>query len=111
MIDAVTGKPVKLRADPETDVREYCSVAIKGPARPTSGAASNVAMIRKDGTYRIRVAPGSNYIFFSTIGPWGATSPPNDAVGFRFPGSNHYYFLIKVAEGETVKFDFRVLRR
>ncbi len=54
-IDAQTGKPVesagKLR------------VAHYGPARPRSGAAVTSTTLEQDGSFRIRVAPGKNYIY------------------------------------------------
>lgn len=38
-------------------------VANYGPARPKTGAAVNSAKVKPDGTFRLRVAPGNNYIY------------------------------------------------
>jgi hypothetical protein len=41
-------------------------VAHYGPARPRTGAAVTFAEVNADGTYRLRVAPGINYIYHMT---------------------------------------------
>ena len=38
-------------------------VAHYGPARPRSGAAVTFTTVNPDGTYRLRVAPGNNYLY------------------------------------------------
>lgn len=38
-------------------------VANYGPAKPQTGAAVNSAKVKPDGTFRLRVAPGNNYIY------------------------------------------------
>ncbi len=39
------------------------SVAHYGPARPRTGAAVTSTTIKDDGTYRLRIAPGRNYVY------------------------------------------------
>ena len=43
-------------------------VAHYGPARPRAGAAVTSTKVNKDGSYRIRVAPGENYIYLMSGG-------------------------------------------
>jgi hypothetical protein len=54
-IDAATGSPVV--------PLEPMWVAHYGPARPRSGAAVTSTVLESDGSYRLRVAPGENYIY------------------------------------------------
>ncbi|MCC9606307.1 M56 family metallopeptidase [Blastopirellula sp. JC732] len=53
----VNGKPVQPTADSPLLVAHY------GPARPQTGAAVTSTPVNPDGTYRLRVAPGRNYIY------------------------------------------------
>ena len=43
-------------------------VAHYGPARPRSGAAVTSSVIAPDGSFRLRVAPGQNYIYLMSAG-------------------------------------------
>ncbi|MEW4561192.1 carboxypeptidase regulatory-like domain-containing protein [Bremerella sp. JC770] len=70
--------------DPQTN--RPMRVAHYGPARPQSGAAVTSANLQPDGTYRLRVAPGQNYIYCMN----------------SFQGTRGY---IDVKEGEEVTFD------
>ena len=84
MIDLATGKGVR----PDTVV----DVALYGPSRPRSGAAIESAKIAADGTFRIRAAPGANYVYLRSMQPT--------------PGLNAYD--LTVVEGETVEVEFKV---
>jgi hypothetical protein len=57
VIDGATGKPFA----PALGQSQY--VAHYGPARPRTGAAVTSTKIQDDGTYRLRVAPGRNYVY------------------------------------------------
>ena len=89
VIDEATGKPIK--------PGQYSDVAIYGPSRPKSGAAVETSRIREDGSFRIRVAPGRNYIYLRPMDDWGrviaATSPPSR--------------WINVGDGQTVEIEFK----
>ena len=54
VFDGVTDKVVQGRPQ---------FVAHYGPARPRTGAAVTFTPIKEDGTYRLRVAPGHNYVY------------------------------------------------
>ncbi len=56
IIDDATGKGVSLREGDHLDIQSH------GPARPRSGAAVQVAEIRKDGTFEIRLPPGDSWL-------------------------------------------------
>ena len=47
------------------------AVGLYGPSRPRSGAAIESVRVGKDGTFRIRAAPGRNYIYFCSGGAQG----------------------------------------
>lgn len=66
-------------------------VAHYGPARPHTGAAVTSTLVQPDGTYRLRVAPGRNYIYL--MGGDG--------------GSGH----VTVADGQDVPFDIHLGRK
>ncbi len=57
IVDVETGKPVRVPSRLRADIGLY------GPSRPMSGAAIEVTPIQKDGTFRIRAAPGKNYVY------------------------------------------------
>ncbi len=61
VIDDSTGKSVNLGEDHSLDVQ------VKGPSRPWSGAAVEVADIKTDGTFEIRLPPGSNWLALRTL--------------------------------------------
>lgn len=82
VIDSSTGKPFKpLRDDPSYTVAHY------GPARPMTGAAVTWTPINFDGTYRLRVAPGRNWVYSMMD---GATSA-----------------IVNVEDGQEVRLDLR----
>ena len=56
MIDDGTGNAVRLREGDYLDIQSH------GPARPRSGAAVQVAKIREDGTFEIRLPPGDSWL-------------------------------------------------
>ncbi len=58
LFDARTNKAVPI---PDGQTRY---VGHHGPARPSSGAAVSTAKVNSDGTFRLRVAPGVNYVYF-----------------------------------------------
>lgn len=86
MLDAATGKPVQPGATGD--------VAIYGPSRPRSGAGCAISPVRPDGTFRIRVAPGSNYLYL------------RPGAGFAEVGTGNY--TLEVAPGEEKQVEFRV---
>jgi beta-lactamase regulating signal transducer with metallopeptidase domain/protocatechuate 3,4-dioxygenase beta subunit len=57
VLDAATGKPMTPGRDNPIYVAHY------GPARPRTGAAVTNTPINADGTYRLRVAPGRNFVY------------------------------------------------
>ena len=69
-------------------------VGLYGPSRPRSGAAIESAKIHPDGTFRIRVAPGRNYVYLRARSPWSRSSKSDR--------------WIEVGEGETVEVKFFV---
>ena len=82
----VTGKVI----DPATDQpidgeKRKMQVAHHGPARPMTGAAVTSTRVQADGTYRLHVAPGRNYIYLMN--------------GSSTPG------YLKVGDGQTVHRD------
>ena len=62
VFDGTTGKPVAPLADKPIYVAHY------GPARPKTGAAVTSTTVNPDGTYRLRVAPGRNYMYLMSGG-------------------------------------------
>jgi hypothetical protein len=60
------GKPVSPSKKNPSWVAHY------GPARPRTGAAVTSTIVRADGTYRLRVAPGKNFVYsMNGSGTWG----------------------------------------
>jgi beta-lactamase regulating signal transducer with metallopeptidase domain/5-hydroxyisourate hydrolase-like protein (transthyretin family) len=57
VFDSATGEPVK------PGPNKVFHVAHHGPARPLTGAAVTSTLVNSDGTYRLRVAPGRNYVY------------------------------------------------
>ncbi|MHC4569133.1 MAG: carboxypeptidase-like regulatory domain-containing protein, partial [Planctomycetota bacterium] len=90
VVDETTGEPVKPGAASD--------VAIYGPSRPKSGAAVETSRIRQDGSFRIRVAPGRNYIYLRPMDDWGRDKavvyPPNR--------------WVNAGEGQTVEVEFKI---
>lgn len=87
VIDTATGKPVRPGAGSD--------VGIYGPSRPRSGAAIEAAQIQKDGTFRIRAAPGNNYIYLRARPGWTSGTAKN----------------VEVEEGKIIEVEFAVQRR
>jgi hypothetical protein len=87
VIDDATGKPVQPGASGD--------VAIYGPSRPRSGAGCDCSPVRADGTFKIRVAPGSNYIYLRADEGWDG------------PGNE---FTVDVEAGRETKVEFHVRR-
>jgi hypothetical protein len=83
-VDAATGEPVSV---------EGCYVGVYGPSRPRSGAAIVGARAQRDGTFRLRVAPGSNYVYVAAQLP--GLEGPRD-------------FTVDIVEGRETKVEFRV---
>ncbi|HUY92415.1 MAG TPA: M56 family metallopeptidase [Pirellulales bacterium] len=80
VIDAATNKP------PTPSEKHPLYVAHYGPARPRTGAAVTSTEVKADGTYRLRVAPGRNYIYL-----------------MNGQGSH----VVSVEDGQVVRLDFR----
>jgi beta-lactamase regulating signal transducer with metallopeptidase domain/protocatechuate 3,4-dioxygenase beta subunit len=59
VIDTKTGKGIK--------PNEHSEVSIYGPSRPMNLGTIQSAPVQPDGSYRIRVAPGKNYIYLQTF--------------------------------------------
>ena len=62
VFDAATNKPVS------SSVKDPIRVAHYGPARPRTGAAVTSTEVNADGTYRLRVAPGRNFVYLMSAG-------------------------------------------
>jgi hypothetical protein len=88
VFDVATGKPVQ----PGTSG----DVAIYGPSRPSTGGGCDCSPVQADGTFEIRVAPGSNHIYLRAGDGW-------EAVG---AGA----LDLDVAAGGRTKVEFRVRR-
>ncbi len=97
LIDDATGQPATLTGD------EAASIGAYGPSRPRSGASIQGAEVKKDGTFEIRLPPGTNWIYVSGRGPFGV-------VGEERPGFGHVVREINVVEGAEYNIEFRVTR-
>ena len=93
VIDAESGEPVK--PGPASDV------GLHGPSRPQSGAAIESSHVKEDGSFRIRVAPGRNYIYLRGGKGWLR----NEA---EIIPKHHW---VNVDEGQTVEVEFKIRRR
>ncbi len=62
VIDRKTGEPVTPGPNKVFQVAHY------GPARPRTGAAVASTVVNPDGSYRLRVAPGRNYVYLMNGG-------------------------------------------
>ncbi len=80
VIDGATGKAL----EPPLGQPQYA--AHYGADRPRTGAATTAVQIKSDGSYRIHVAPGHNYVYVMD----GTASA-----------------LVDVADGQEVQFDLR----
>ncbi len=97
LIDDATSQPAALTGD------EAASIGAYGPSRPRSGASIQGAEVRKDGSFEIRLPPGTNWIYMSGRGPFGV-------VGQERPGFGHVVHEIEVVEGAEYNIEFRVTR-
>jgi hypothetical protein len=61
VIDDATGKALELRDGEELGVRIY------GPTRPWSGGACHYAIVKKDGTFEMRLPPGQSSLLLTTL--------------------------------------------
>ena len=95
--DAETGRPV-YPSDAEAPPWHVPDVAMYGPARPQSGGACESAPIQKDGSFRLRAAPGSNHVYLRIFGRLLKAVPPAA-------------MDVDVADGQTVTIDFKVRKK
>lgn len=93
VIDDANGKPV------HHEESELLDVQIKGPSRPWSGAAVDVAEISKDGQFEIRLPPGTN---------WLALRTDNPDETFESTSENGGY--VSVPDGGEVRVEYHVRR-
>lgn len=82
---------------------EWSSVSLYGPSRPKSGAAIELADIQADGTFKIRAAPGRNYIYLNGMPDW-------IPVAARAAGKTFDHW-VTVVEGKTLEVEFVVQHR
>jgi len=98
VLDAETLQPV---SPDRLKNSQHINVAHHGAARPRSGAAVASAAVGADGTYRLHVAPGENYVYLMS---------PELAIESRSNDPNSDGTL-NVTDGETVELDFLVVVR
>lgn len=83
----VTGNVIDPKTDQPIDGSETkISVAHYGPARPMTGASVSATKVKADGTYRLHVAPGRNYVYLMS--------------------GNSAAVYLNVGDGQTVQHDF-----
>lgn len=82
ILDRFSGQPIRVPLGSEMRVAHY------GPARPTTGAAVTSTLVKPDGSFRLHVAPGRNYVY--TMDDQGTASA-----------------YVDVKDGEEVKLDLR----
>ncbi|MBN1294320.1 MAG: hypothetical protein JXB48_20965, partial [Candidatus Latescibacteria bacterium] len=88
----ITGKIIDTETGQGFITDEHADVAIYGPSRPKSGAAVQTSKIQPDGSYKIRAAPGKNYIYKMQLGfPWTLED---------IQGDNYHW--VDVKNGETI---------
>jgi hypothetical protein len=97
LIDDATGQPATRTGD------EWVSIGAHGPSRPRSGASIEGAGVKKDGTFEMRLPPGTNWIYVSGSGPFAVAGDVRPAFG-------HVVHEIKVVEGAEYNIEFRVTR-
>jgi hypothetical protein len=102
VIDEASGLPVDMEQDSRlTKHFHRPDVAFYGPARPRSGAACECVPIERDGSFRLRTAPGGTYVY-PRMGPFDEWE-----LSAQIPPPNHDG-MTEVAEGQTVEIEFRV---
>ncbi len=80
-----------------------------GPARPRSGPSVHVVAVQADGSFRLRLAPGTNYAYFST-GPLMALRRDFDLLEHPNPYTA-FQQSVTVKDGQIIEFNFPVRRR
>jgi len=92
VIDDATGKPVQPGATGD--------VAIHGPSRPRTGAGCDCSPVQADGTFEIRVAPGSNYIYMRAGDGWEAVGAGGLDVDVEAGGRTKVEFRVRRLAGK-----------
>ena len=93
VVDADTGQPF-YPSDAKAPPWFRPDVAMYGPSRPRSGPACEVTPIQADGSFRIRAAPGNNYVYLRVYNRSRAVPPAA--------------MDVDVAEGQVVTVQFKV---
>ncbi len=95
----VTGKVTMAdTGQPFADVHDL-RVGCHGPAHPRSSASIQGAQVNPDGTYSLRVPPGKQYVYMSSIFPPAYRQDKQDIRE------------VEVGDGQTVTLDFKIPRR
>jgi hypothetical protein len=97
LIDNATGQPATLVGD------ETTSIGAHGPSHPRSGAAIQGTQVKSDGTFEMRLPPGTNWVYVSGKGQF-------DVVGEIRRGFGHVVHEIEVVEGREYNIEFRITR-
>jgi beta-lactamase regulating signal transducer with metallopeptidase domain/protocatechuate 3,4-dioxygenase beta subunit len=97
LIEDATGQPATLTAV------ERASIGAHGPSRPRSGGSIQGARVKDDGTFEIRLPPGTNWIYVSGKGPF-------EVAGEIRTGFGAVVHEIQVVEGAEYNIEFRVTR-
>lgn len=92
----IKGKIIDANIDKPIRPGYGADVAIYGPSRPKSGVAVESSLIEPDGSFKIRVAPGRNYIYLR---------PGKD---YRQQVISPPYHWVEIKDGETAKVIFKV---
>jgi len=99
LVDSGSGEPATLLEG------DRVHIGLHGPSRPRSGAAVESTQVESDGTFRIRVAPGSNYVYVMGPGPFEIVGPQ-----LARSRSRKIAHEIEVKEGMTLSIEFQVRR-
>jgi hypothetical protein len=95
----IEGRVVDQAGNPVVRVQgQRVTVGVYGPARPTSGAAIEAVYLDAKGRFRIRVPPGKNYPYLSSIMPQSVL----EGLEFEHEG-------VTVVEGEATEIEFRIM--
>ncbi len=86
LVDAETGAGVRPGV--------HGDIGLYGPSRPKSGAAIEIGEIQPDGSFRIRAAPGKNYVYLRAGSGYSAVRP------------THRW--VEVQAGQTARVEFPV---
>jgi len=98
VIDVDTGRPIRPTEDERLASEFYppAVVLAYGPSRPRDGAAHELVDVDRDGSFRIRVASGTNCLYLRMPEGWKIVSPPPQNVERD------------IADGQEVEIHFRV---